>query len=173
MFIREATVNDLEELNAFYIRMNEVINVRSEKYNPDNPVFPSKEMIIEAISTHGQFVGIEDNRIVIACIVNHNCAPAYEQVKWPVHLEKNEFYILHALRVLPEYERRGYAKMMLEFLYQIAKEREQKALRLDVLEGYNVDAFYRSCGFMYIDTIDILYDDIGCFQKFRLFEKQL
>lgn len=60
MQIRCATQHDLPELMAFYTRMNEVINSRTDVYNPDNPVFSSPEMVREAIDSEQQFIGIED-----------------------------------------------------------------------------------------------------------------
>lgn len=170
MIIREATTEDIEELNSFYIRMNEIINTRTNNYNPDNPVFPSREMIEEAVVSQGLFIGEEDSRIVIACIVNHSCAREYSMAKWNRVLEAEDFWVLHALRVLPEYERRGYARQMLQHLGIAARERHLKAIRLDVLEGYSVEKLYLSSGYKYVDTIEILYEDIGSLQRFRLFE---
>lgn len=173
MEIREATKKDFEELMLFYIRMNEVINRRTDKYDPDNAVFPSKEMVENAIRDVQQFVGIEDDTIVSACIANSDCDPAYFGKNWQVDAGNDEFWVFHALRVLPEYEGRGNAKQMIRFLMELASERGIKAIRVDVLEGYSVEKMYLSLGFKYIDTIDILYEDIGYPQRFRLLEKVL
>lgn len=90
---------------------------------------------------------------------------------WQIQIEQNEFWIRHALRVAPEYEGRGYAKQMLSHIIETAPERLQKAIRLDVLEGYSVEHMYQKMGFRYIDTIEILYEDIGFPRRFRLLEK--
>lgn len=45
MTIREATESDLSALMTFYVRMNEVINTRTNKYDPENAVFPSRAMV--------------------------------------------------------------------------------------------------------------------------------
>ena len=173
MQIRPACPDDFDELNYFYIRMNEVINVRNNDYNPDNAVFPSADMIRAAISNGGQFVGIEDGIIAVACIVCHDSEPAYSGVDWKVHAGKDEFWILHALRVAPEYEGRGFAKQMLRYLIDLGPKRGQKAIRLDVLEGYAVERLYYPFGFVYIATVEMLYEDIGYPKRFRLFEKDL
>ncbi len=171
MIIQEATLVQEQELNQFYIRMNEVINRRTNQYNPDNAVFPSAEMIHGAIVNHQQFVGLEDGKIVIASIVNHDCAAGYNDIHWQVEAGAEEFWVLHALRVLPEQEGKGFAKQMLKFLIDLAPKRGIKAIRLDVLEGYNVDGLYRAMGFSYVDTIEIFYEDIGYPARFRLLEK--
>ena len=171
MFIREAIQEDFDELRTFYIRMNEVINVRNNDFNPDNAVFPSDDMIRCAIANNEQFVGIEDGIIVAACIVTCEAEESYERVKWKVDAGENEFWILHALRVLPEYEGRGFAKQMLSFLIALAPERGQKSIRLDVLEGYSVERLYRHFDFKYVDTVEITYEDIGYPKPFRLLER--
>lgn len=170
MIIREASLQDLDNLNAFYFEMNRVINTRTKKYNPDNPVFPAPEMVEEAIMNRAQFIGAEDGKIACACIANHHCDNAYDTANWQLPLSRNEFWVLHALRVSPEFERRGFAKQMLEYIICWAKEQQLKALRLDVLEGYSVEKLYCSLGFQYVDTIEIFYEDIGRPQRFRLLE---
>ena len=173
MFIREAIQEDFDELRTFYIRMNEVINVRNNDFNPDNAVFPSDDMIRCAIANSEQFVGIEDGIIVAACIVTCEAEESYERVKWKVDAGENEFWILHALRVLPEYEGRGFAKQMITFVIDLAPERGIKAIRLDVLDGYAVERLYYPFGFEYIDTVEILYEDIGYPKMFRMFERKI
>lgn len=171
MQIRYATEADLEELMTFYIRMNEIINTRTNNYNPDNEPFPSRMMVVDAIAKREQFIGIEDDQIVAAIIANHACEDAYLEANWQVPLEKEEFWVLHALRVAPEYEGRGFARAMITHLTEAAPQRGVKALRLDVLEGYSVENMYKKFGFQYVDTIEITYEDIGYPCRFRLLEK--
>lgn len=170
MIIREASPQELDHLNAFYYEMNRVINTRTNQYNPDNPVFPAPEMVQEAIESGEQFIGTEDGKIACACIASHHCDNAYQTANWQLSLANNEFWVLHALRVSPEFEGRGFARQMLEYIAGRAKERQLKALRLDVLEGYSVEKLYHARGFQYVDTIEIYYEDIGRPQRFRLLE---
>lgn len=170
MILREASIEELDNLNAFYFEMNRLINTRTDKYNPNNPVFPSPEMVQEAILNHQQFVGTEDGRIACACIANHRCADAYDTANWQLALTRDEFWVLHALRVHPDFEGRGFAKQMLTYAAQQARKLRLKAIRLDVLEGYSVERLYRSLGFRYTDTIEIFYEDIGTPRRFRLLE---
>lgn len=171
MQIRQAVMNDLDELIPFYVRMNEVINVRNNDFDPDNEVFPSAEMVKDAIADAQQFIGIEDGIIVAGAIVNHDCKEEYETVRWQVDAKRDERWILHALRVAPEYEGRGFAKQMLSFLIALAPERGQKAIRLDVLEGYSVERLYQHFDFRYVDTVEMTYEDIGYPKRFRLLER--
>lgn len=171
MQIQIAKKEDFAALVQFYTRMNEVINKRTNHYNPDNAVFPSEAMIADAIESEGQFVGIEDGQIAAACIVNHECSEAYLTANWQIAADRSEFWVLHALRVALEYEGRGYAKQMIAHVIEEAPRKAQKAIRLDCMEGYAVNSMYERMGFQYIDTIEILYEDIGYPERFRLLEK--
>lgn len=113
----------------------------------------------------------EDKEYVVSQVSDHAFADDYMTAHWQVEAERNEFWVLHALRVAPEYEGRGFAKQMLKYIIEIAPSREQKAIRLDVLEGYEVESLYHRLGFQYIDTIDIFYEDIGFPRRFRVLEK--
>lgn len=170
MDIRKAKESDFETLVSFYTKMNKVINERTDKYCPDNPVFPSDDMIREAIVNGGQLIGEESGELVAACIVNHDCDEAYNGIKWNIDALKEEVSILHALRILPEFEGRGFAGQMMKYVCDTARSNHQKAIRLDVLEGYDVEGFYVRFGFKYVDTIEIFYEDIGSKERFRLFE---
>lgn len=173
MKIREAQIEDFNELHDFYIRLNEIINMRNNDFNPDNPPFPSDEAISHAISKKEQLIGIEDDKIVIACIVNNECQKAYSQAKWNVSANEDEFWVLHALRVAPEYEGRGFAKQMLSFLINRAKEQGKKAIRLDILEDYPVQRLYYQFGFQHVETVELLYEDIGYPKRFKLLEREI
>ena len=50
MQIRKAQPGDFDELRVFYIRMNEVINVRNNDFDPGNAVYPPDDMIQSAIA---------------------------------------------------------------------------------------------------------------------------
>lgn len=174
MIIRLAKKEDFEELRNFYIFMNEVINKRTNSFQEKNAHFPSDEMIQEAIDKQFQFIGIEDDKIIAGMIGNHSCDAGYRKVNWQVGALQEEVTVLHALRVLPEYEGRGFAKQMIRFLLEEAKKSGQKAVRLDVLEGYEAPLkMYMGFGFIHIDTIEIFYEDIGKRMRFKLLEKVL
>lgn len=171
MILREANKNDLPELMAFYLRMNQVINERFHDYVPENEPFPPKEMVVSAIEEKEQIIGVEDGKIILGVIVNQDDPEAYGGTHWQVEAKKGEFWTLHALRVAPEYEGRGCAKAALAHVIDLAAKRGKKAIRLDVMEGYWVRRLYESFGFRYIRTVEILYADIGHPEHFDLLEK--
>lgn len=174
MIIRRAVDKDYKELLAFYERMCQVLG--EEEFLPDGDKggFPSGEMIKGAIARGQQFVGIEDERIVAAYIMDHDCDKAYDLVKWQVNAEKEKVVILHALRVLPEYGKRGYSRKLVEHAISTAEKWGQRAIRLDCIEGNEIpQKMYRSFGFQYRDTVEITYADIGVPRKFLVYERVL
>ena len=171
MEIRTAYKEDFSELLSFYNRRCNVLGEQDFLPEGDKGGFPSEEMIRESIVAKAQFVGIEDEKIIAAYIIDHNCDPAYHSVQWQINAKTEEVMILHALRVLPEYSRRGYSKQLVRHAIQISKEMGQKAIRLDCIEGNDIpQKMYQSLGFQYIDSVRITYPDIGTPRKFLLYE---
>lgn len=171
MRIAEAIKKDTNKLMEFYNEMCTVLDSKDFLPNGDKGGFPSYDMVSMAIQEHGQFIGIEDEKIIAAYILSHNCDTAYKSAHWQVKAASSEVLVLHALRVLPEYSRRGYSKRLVEHAIQTARDRKQKAIRLDVLEGNEIpEKVYISFGFRYIETVEICYEDIGVPMKFRLLE---
>ena len=171
MIIKCAESKDFNELKSFYNRMCEVLGKKDFLPEGDKGGFPSNEMIIDAIKNKNQFIGIEDERIVAAYIMDHDCDEAYHTVKWFSNANDNEVSILHALRVLPEYGGRGYSKQLVQHAIDTAKGKSQKSIRLDCIEGNDIpQKMYMSFGFKYVDTVKITYVDIGVPKKFLLYE---
>lgn len=171
MKIVQATNDNLTELMSFYSVMCGVLGEKSFLPNGDKGGFPTQAMVEESIKDRCQFIGIEDNKIVAAYILNHDCDSAYNTVHWQINAAKNEVVIMHALRVLPDYGGRGYSKQLIEHAIRTARSRGWKAIRLDCLKGNDIPVkIYQSYGFKYVDTVDITYVDIGIPMPFHLYE---
>ena len=103
--------------------------------------------------------------------MNHECDEAYHTVSWGIDAPDDQVVILHALRILPKYSGQGYAKKLIQYSIEKAKERNLKAIHLDVIEGNDIPLrMYGSFGFQYVDTVEMCYEDIGEARKFRLME---
>ena len=151
--------------------MCEVLGEKDFLPEGDKGGFPSDEMVKNAIAEKDQFIGIEDGQIVAAYIMNHDCDEAYHTVRWLTDAEDKEMVVLHALRVLPEYGGRGYSKQLVQHAIDTARERGLKSIRLDCIEGNDIpQKMYMSFGFVYVDTVEITYADIGIPRKFLLYE---
>lgn len=171
MNIVQAKKKNLSEIMSFYNVMCQVLGEKSFLPDGDKGGFPSETMVKDAITAGQQFIGIEDNKIMAAYILNHDCDAAYRTAGWNINAKENEVVILHALRVLPEYSGRGYSKQLVSHAIRTAKGWNQKAIRLDCIIGNDIPVkVYQSNGFKYVDTVSITYADIGVPMQFRLYE---
>lgn len=171
MKIREAVLGDYAELMDFYTYMCTVLDGKDFLPHGNKGGFPSAEMVSDAIKDQNLFVEIEDDKIVGAIIMNHECDEAYHTVSWGIDAPDDQVVILHALRILPKYSGQGYAKKLIQYSIEKAKERNLKAIRLDVIEGNDIPLhMYGLFGFQYVDTVEMCYEDIGEARKFRLME---
>lgn len=172
MNIREAQESELQEILLFYSKMCEELGKKEFLPGGNKGGFPPQEMVITAIKKHQLYIGEEDDIIMAAYIMNNEADPVYDAVNWHTDASKGEVSVLHALRVHPLYNGKGYASRLVEHSIEIARKRGQKAIRLDCIEGNTIPhKIYRSHGFEYIDTVEICYEDIGVPRNFLLFEK--
>lgn len=171
MIIREAKTSDIEDLMFFYDKMCEYLGQKAFLPEGNKGGFPPRDMVEAAIEEREQFVGIENEHIVAAYIMNHEWDSAYDAVQWQMNAQREDVVTLHALRVLPEYSGLGYARQLVEHAIETAKQRGILSIRLDCIEGNEVpQKMYMSYGFRHIDTVDITYEDIGVPRKFLLYE---
>ncbi len=159
-----------EEIMAFYDHMCVVLNDAAFLPNGNKGGFPPRAMVEDAVAKQEILIGEEDGRIVAAVIANADREPAYDTTHWQIEAAESEFWVIHALRVLPEYSGRGYARRMVERTIEMARARGKKALRLDCIVGNEVpERMYQSIGFVCVDTVKITYADIGT-SDFHMYE---
>ena len=98
-------------------------------------VYPNKEIFQEDINNHSLYVAVrEESREIMGCIVlNNDQEPEYKAVEW-LH-EQGKFAIIHRLMVHPNYEGKGVARSLIEFVEKLAKDNGYTAIRLDVVNG--------------------------------------
>ena len=171
MQIIQATRDYLPQILSFYEAMCQVLGKKSFLPNGNKGGFPSQTMIEDAIKQGFQFIGIQDDKLVAAYILNHDCDQAYHGAAWQIQAAKEETVVMHALRVRPEYGGQGFSKRLVEHAIQTAKSWGQKAIRLDCLKENEVAVrLYESYGFVCVDTVSILYADIGVPMECLLYE---
>ena len=172
MIIREAKIEELDDVMDFYEMMCRELAAKDFLPNGNKGGFPSLEMVTEAIKNSSLYVGEENGEIAAAYIMNNECDPAYDAVPWSVDADKEHASVLHALRVAPKYGGRGYAGRLVEHAAETARTRGQKAIRLDCLvENTIAHKLYLSHGFQIVGETEMYYEDIGERRKFLMFER--
>ena len=172
MIIREAKIEELDKVMAFYEMMCRELASKDFLKKEYKGGFPSLEMVTEAIKNSCLYVGEENGEIAAAYIMNNECDPAYDAVPWRVDADKKHASILHALRVAPKYGGRGYAGRLVEHAAEAARAKDRKAIRLDCLvENTIAHKLYLSHGFQIVGETEMYYEDIGERRKFLMFER--
>ena len=96
---------------------------------------------------------LEINKKLIGCLViSHEMDEFYMKVKWQTPNHNNIY--LHRLAVDPSYQKKGYAKQLMNFSFEYAKVNNIKSIRLDTFSGnpFN-NIFYSNLGFKKLGKI--------------------
>lgn len=161
---------DFHEVQSFYWTLIE--QMQDVEFHPgwEKGVYPADAFLKESLAAGELYALRADGKIIAAMVLNHQCNDGYNGTKWNVEAAVDEITVIHALGVLPQVHGQGVAPQMVEAAIQIAREKQQKAIRLDVLGG-NIPALklYEKFGFQYHRTVQMFYEDTG-WTNFLLYE---
>ena len=170
IIIRQANTDEYDAVEKFY---SELINaMRGSEFRPDweMGVYPKRRQLEDAIITKTLYLAFLENEPAAAMILNHDCEPEYDGVKWQTDAKREEIMIIHLLGVSPAHQGKGVARRMVSYVIDLCEKNSIKAIRLDVLKKNTPAArLYASMGFQYIDSVKIYYEDTGL-TDFLLYE---
>ncbi len=171
--IRRADTNEYESVKAFYYELIDTMDFLEFRPGWAKNVYPDDAYLKECVETGMMHVVVEGDELIGAMVLNTKSNDSYGQCTWPHEVPEGKYMVIHALGVMPRMSRRGYAKAMVRYAQQYAKNEGMLAMRLDVLNG-NVSALrlYEACGFQYVDTLSMYYEDTG-WTDFLLYEYML
>lgn len=125
-------------------------------------IYPDDLMIRTAIANKEYYVIEEEGIIYGGMSLNTKFTEGYDKVSWKTEAQEGEFLSIHALGVMPEARGRGYAKQLVHFAIEYAKEHDYKAIRIDVYAvNEAAKKLYPSLGFEYVDQVELYYEDTG------------
>ena len=173
MRMRKGTTEDIDEVSALYDDLNDYLEGHTNYPGWRKGIYPAREDAVSGIEEKNLFVAVEDGKIVGTVILRHQPEKAYGLVDWKNQLDYSEIFVIYTFAVHPQFLGNGIGKRMMEFILSYAKERNMKAVRLDVYEK-NMPAIhlYESFGFQYMDTIDLGYGMYGL-DRFFVYQKIL
>ncbi|PWM69229.1 MAG: GNAT family N-acetyltransferase [Eubacteriales Family XIII. Incertae Sedis bacterium] len=168
--IRTADNSDYSDVRDFYYSLIDAMADAEYKPGWQKDIYPAQEFLISSIKSKELYIGEMDRQIVSCMVVNHKYNDGYKDIQWSVEVSDSELFVIHALGVNPMFSGKGIAKQMVQQVIKIAHENNIKTIRLDVLEGNTpAERAYIKIGFMYLDTIQMFYDDTG-WTNYKLFE---
>ena len=171
--IRKADINQFEDVMCFYYNL--IDSMRNIEFKPlwEKDVYPTRQFIYNSIENKELFIVLNDNTIIGSMVINQNSASEYKNVNWKVSANNDEVIIIHALGVLLEYQGVGIGMQMVNYVINYCKEKNMKAIRLDVLtQNKPAHRLYTRMGFVFIDKIQLFYEDTGL-TDFLLYELKL
>lgn len=168
--IRIANSADYTNVRDFYYLLIDAME--DYEYTPGwkKDIYPTQDFLLKSIESKELYIGEMNGQIVACMVVNHEYNDGYKDITWSVHAKDPELLVIHALGVDPIFSGKGIAKQMVQQVIDTAKENNIKTIRLDVLKG-NIPAekAYTKIGFIYLDTIQMFYEDTG-WTDYKLFE---
>ncbi len=170
MNIKKAQEKDYSKIKNFYYSLIDAMSDSEYKPGWEKDIYPSQEFLLSSIKNKELYYVDTASEIKACMVVNSMYNSGYQSVEWSVSAEDNELLVIHALGVHPKFAGQGIAKQMVQSVFEMAKKKNIKSIRLDVLEG-NVPAeqVYLKMGFQYVTTIEMFYEDTG-WTKFKMFE---
>jgi len=128
--------------------------------------YPTLDIIKNDINNETLYKLNSDNKILAVITIDEEQHPFYEKVKWQGNGEK--VLVVHRLAVHPDFQNKGYAKMLMRFVEGYAFKNGYTSIRLDVysknkiaLEFYRKN-HYKSNGKVYFPFREFSF---YCFEK--------
>ena len=142
--IRKANPNDLSEIK----KLTEACAKALQQQNifQWNKHYPSREKLQKDIEKQELYVFEQENMITSIIVLTSKMDAVYRNIKW-LSKTGNNLYV-HRLATHPEYWGKGYARKMMDFAEEFAKNKNFISIRLDTFsENIRNQKFYESRGY--------------------------
>ena len=173
MLIKKAEPDQYPSVKAFYHSVIDGMKHAPYGAGWKKDIYPAPEYLMHAIRSSELYIAIENDAIIAAMVLNHECNEGYQNYQWQTPAAPDEITVIHALGVNPLHAGKGCAKKMVTFAIETARNARQKAIRLDVLKGnLPAEKLYEGLGFVYLHTLPMFYADTG-WTEYELYEYRL
>lgn len=163
MQLREAKIEELENVRNFYWELIDAMKERDNTVGWKKGIYLSEGFLLESIKRKELYVLDGINSSYAACvIVNSSWNEGYEGCPWSISCTGNDVLVPHALAVNYVMQGKGIGKNVIRDIIEMAKLKGKKTIRLDVLAG-NIAAkrLYTKMGFRYVQAKEMFYEDTG------------
>ena len=163
MYIRIANKIDLP---AVIDLMKRVVPVMQKNGNDQwDDQYPTASIFKKDISEHDLFVLILDDKLVGAVTINATFPPEYKSIPWKT---SPNTYTFHRMMVDPEYQGKGIATAIFQFIEKRGKKMGLKSLRLDTSENNpTMQALFEKFNYTFVGIIHFRNkpSDFLCYEK--------
>uniref|UniRef100_UPI003260A5DD GNAT family N-acetyltransferase n=1 Tax=Clostridium sp. NkU-1 TaxID=1095009 RepID=UPI003260A5DD len=134
MRIEKGCLNDIDGLECLYNDLNDYLETHINFPGWKKGIYPVKETALKGIEEGNLFVIKNDKYILGSVILRHEPELAYYRANWKIELDYKDIFVVYTFAVHPLYLKQGIGKAMMDFVIQYSKDKNIKAVRLDVYE---------------------------------------
>ena len=142
--IRKAKLNDLRKIK----KLTEACAKALQQQNifQWNAHYPSLKKLQNDIEKEELYVLEEENMIIAIIVLTPNMDEVYRNIDW-LSKTSNNLYV-HRLATHPEFWGKGYARRMMDFAEEFAKNKNFTSIRLDTFsKNIRNQKFYEARGY--------------------------
>lgn len=158
--IRIARPDEFEQVAALYDEM--IADMAHSAFDPhwNREDHPSDAFLKEAVEHEQLIVCEHEGELAGALVLDTGGAQGYEGAPWPIDAADGEASVIHVLCTLPRLQGKGLARTLLRGALDIARERGQRCVRLDILpDNLPAQKLYESEGFLRVADAVLTYPD--------------
>jgi len=164
MRIAQGTHHDLPAIMALIKAV--VTHMNSIGIDQWHEGYPNKKVIGEDLDSQTLFTGWINDRLMAVNVINEVYDKEYDVLDWLTPRGKSLY--VHRLAVHPDFQKKGYARMFMDYAEEKAKKEGFLSVRLDTYTGNprNVK-FYSNRGYQPIGEVSLPYrpEPFVCFEK--------
>lgn len=166
--IRSAQTHELDAIVAFYYQLIDDLADKEESPRWEKEVWPTTEMLAEAIEAKTLTLAWEGSELVGAFILDRECPEGYEQAPWSIPSE--QALTAHLVAVSTRHQGKGIGRALMQAAAESARTQGAKAIHLDVIDGnHPASELYLRTGFNWVKRVQLFYEDTG-WETFDLYE---
>lgn len=163
MYIRLANIMDLPTVVAMTKRVIPVMQASGNEQWDDD--YPSKEILRNDIAEHNLFVLMLDNQLVGGVVINAIFPQEYMGLSWKT---SPNAYTFHRMMVNPDFQGKGLATALFQFVEKRGKNLGLKSLRVDTNENNKtMRSLFEKFNYTFVDIVHFRNKPSGflCYEK--------
>jgi ribosomal protein S18 acetylase RimI-like enzyme len=131
-----------------------------------NEFYPNADIIENDIESEHCYVLKDNGKCIAYVAINEEQSPEYSEIKW--FSEGRKVLVIHRLSVHPEFQGKGIAKKMLNFIEDVATKNNYSCIRFDAYSGNKIALkLYEHFGYKKAGQVFFPWRDLPfyCYEK--------
>tara|TARA_B110000977_G_C11089920_1_gene496348 strand:+ start:6122 stop:6622 length:501 start_codon:yes stop_codon:yes gene_type:complete len=117
-----------------------------------NNLYPNKNVFQKDVARNEFYVILNEGAIIGCIVISSEKDPEYSKIDW-LSKDKTHYYI-HRLAIHPHFQKKGYARKLMDFAETLAIKNEIASIRLDTFsKNSRNQTFYEARGYVRLGNI--------------------